>query len=154
MSEEHVGVPVLERAPDGADGPLDALFFVVIALFLGKHRYGGSPLQYRCHLVHVNNARRCVHQTYVGLDQSTVHSVVVGEFHLLTSSCVAKQDMEKMHSVNAGLGSVVGDWQRNIHQALEICWSWHCILGGTGLSDIWHSTTVHTAQAHIRHTAF
>ena len=37
MSEEHVGVPVLERAPDGPDGPLDALFFVVIALFLGKY---------------------------------------------------------------------------------------------------------------------
>ena len=68
MSEEHVGVPVLERAPDGADGPLDALFFVVIALFLGKRRTGGRALQYRRHSMHVNNVCRCVHKTHVGLD--------------------------------------------------------------------------------------
>ena len=61
MSEEHVGVPVLERAPDGADGPLDALFFVVIALFLGKHRCDSRTLQCRRHSMHVSNARRCVH---------------------------------------------------------------------------------------------
>ena len=52
MSEEHVGVPVLERAPDGADGPLDALFFVVIALFLGKHHTKGCALQCRRHAMH------------------------------------------------------------------------------------------------------
>lgn len=61
MSEEHVGVPVLERAPDGADGPLDALFFVIIALFLGKHRYACPPLQLQRFPMLVGNARRCVH---------------------------------------------------------------------------------------------
>ena len=161
MSEEQVGVPVLERAPDGADGPLDALFFVVIALFLGKHRYVGRAMHtdvFRC----IQGARRCFHKTYVGLDQSAFHSVVVGEFQMLTSSCAKfEQVLDKCSPSTQVWGVLLGIGSETYTQ------HWRFIGPGIAFWEVachpvhpsflcctWHMRMVQTAQTSPSRTAF
>ncbi len=81
MSEATEAGAVLPRAPDGEDGPLDALFFVIIALFLGKHHMLAP-----CSSCHASNPceRRRIHQACPGMDKNTFYSAAVGESHALT----------------------------------------------------------------------
>lgn len=53
MADSPESGAVLERSPDSGQSSLDALFFVVIALFLGKHLH-------RCSMQQLQHLQICV----------------------------------------------------------------------------------------------
>lgn len=77
MSE--AGNPVLEHAEEGS--ALDALFFVVIALFLGERsrHYRLQQLPRFERLADIWRVCRHFHQAGSGMDQNTFHSTVAGK---------------------------------------------------------------------------
>lgn len=127
---DHAGA-VLERAPDGEDSPLDALFFVIIALFLGEWRHTCPLQQLQSLQTHSNASHAGVFTKHaLAWTKLPFTALLLVSFTPLLFSQGAGQAEKQVNIIIAGVGGVVGDWQRDIHQELGFYRPWHSILGG------------------------
>ena len=127
MVESAESGAVLQRSPDSGHGPLDALFFVVIALFLGRP-------QHECLLQQLHYSQICASagvftKHVLAWTRIPFTALLLVSFTFLWVLCSSWFGSHS-YCIDAGLGSVAGDWQRDVHQTLEIYWTWYSILGG------------------------
>ena len=132
MSEK--GGAVLERAPEGEDSALTALFFVVIALFLGEEYSNTFRPKRVDREVHFCALCRNIHQASLGMDQDSLHCFVACESIAFLSVERSTGRIFREVTCCIGVGCVAGHWQRDIHEKLGLCGPWHCSLGGTAIA--------------------
>ena len=134
MSE--IGGSLLGHVESGNDSALQALFFVVIALFLGMQHHSCSQDKSHTEVqsselaasagTFTKQALAWIKIPFTALLLVTAVSLMaVSDFHSCFMSCCSKQ----MHAMT-GLGSAAGNRQRNIHKELALCGTWSNSMGG------------------------